>query len=419
MAHRRCQVFSPVVSYGISLLILLHVILLGVEVDISASVGLEDVPTWFSTFNTVSVACFVVEMALKLLALGCRNFWLGEDSSWNILDFIVVAISVFDVAIDILFQTLWPSLSTSQLRLLRFARFARALRSIRVAKLFRHVRALRTLALSIMSTMSSLCWTLALLVILFYTFGVMLTQLVVEHCRFLGQDRTGTGDPMAHCPESLKKYWASVPESMLTLFMAMSQGINWVEAMEPLREVHWGAVVLILVYIVITIFTILNVVTGVFCNTAIESASADKDVATLKQVQAKQKQVEALQQIFQEIDRDQENEVSFEDVKTAIASGELADFLESIGISTNDVWTLFMLLDSDRKGSIDLDEFVSGCMQLHGPAKSLQMAKMSYENKLTRQAIKSLSQDIYNLNKKLTTSTSFKEPMLPAIKEQF
>ncbi|CAK9101489.1 Voltage-dependent calcium channel type A subunit alpha-1 [Durusdinium trenchii] len=129
--------------------------------------------------------------------------------------------------------------------------------------------------------------------------------------------------------------------------------------------------------------------------------------------------VEALQQIFQEIDRDQENEVSFEDVKTAIASGELADFLESIGISTNDVWTLFMLLDSDRKGSIDLDEFVSGCMQLHGPAKSLQMAKMSYENKLTRQAIKSLSQDIYNLNKKLTTSTSFKEPMLPAIKEQF
>ena len=25
--------------------------------------------------------------------------------------------------------------------------------------------------------------------------------------------------------------------------------------------------------------------------------------------------------------------------------------------------------------------FVSGCMQLHGPAKSMQMAKMSYENK--------------------------------------
>lgn len=28
---------------------------------------------------------------------------------------------------------------------------------------------------------------------------------------------------------------------------------------------------------------------------------------------------------------------------------------------------------------------VSGCMQLHGPAKSLQMAQMSHENRVTRQ----------------------------------
>ena len=40
-----------------------------------------------------------------------------------------------------------------------------------------------------------------------------------------------------------------------------------------------------------------------------------------------------------------------------------------------------MLLDQDKSGSIDLDEFVSGCLQLHGPAKSMQMAKMSFENK--------------------------------------
>ena len=33
----------------------------------------------------------------------------------------------------------------------------------------------------------------------------------------------------------------------------------------------------------------------------------------------------------------------------------------------------------------------SGCMQLHGPAKSMQLAKMSFENKLTRRAIANLS----------------------------
>ena len=60
----------------------------------------------------------------------------------------------------------------------------------------------------------SLFWTLALLIIIFYSFGVVLTQLVVEHCRFLGMD-SGAGKvaPMSHCPDSLQKYWKNVPES--------------------------------------------------------------------------------------------------------------------------------------------------------------------------------------------------------------
>lgn len=41
---------------------------------------------------------------------------------------------------------------------------------------------------------------------------------------------------------------------------------------------------------------------------------------------------------------------------------------------------------------------VSGCMQLHGPAKSLQLAKMSFENKLTRRAIKQLCEEMARLN---------------------
>lgn len=53
----------------------------------------------------------------------------------------------------------------------------------------------------------------------------------------------------------------------------------------------------------------------------------------------------------------------------------MGSFMESLGISTDDVWSLFLLLDADENGVIDLDEFVNGCMNLHGPAKSLQAGR--------------------------------------------
>ncbi|CAE7683761.1 Ca-alpha1D, partial [Symbiodinium pilosum] len=53
-------------------------------------------------------------------------------------------------------------------------------------------------------------------------------------------------------------------------------------AMIPLSDVSMLAVATMLFYVTLSVFTILNVVTGVFVNTAIERASADKEIASLK-----------------------------------------------------------------------------------------------------------------------------------------
>eukprot|EP00438_Fugacium_kawagutii_P011575 Skav202444 [mRNA] locus=scaffold5808:33996:38725:- [translate_table: standard] len=111
---------------------------------------------------------------------------------------------------------------------MRFARLARALRGVRVIRLLRYIGALRTivrlavvprsfqlvdefesLRFSIVSTMSSLLWTLVLLVMNIYCFGVFITQLVTDHCRYLADDAD------AKCPVALTKWWASVGDSRL------------------------------------------------------------------------------------------------------------------------------------------------------------------------------------------------------------
>lgn len=124
-------------------------------------------------------------------------------------------------------------------------------------------------------------------------------------------------------------------------------------------------------------------------------------MATLKQAQFRLSQIAALRDVFQEIASERSNTLNFHDLEDALHQDKLGSFMESLGISTDDVWTLFLLIDVDASGRVDIEEFVSGCMQLRGPAQSLQVAKMSYENKLTRQRISRLTKDMAEVKQPL------------------
>ena len=71
---------SPWFQNGVVLLILINIILLGVEVDISREVGIKDIPQWLSWANACFVMVFVLELGLRFAAVGFQGFWCGEDS---------------------------------------------------------------------------------------------------------------------------------------------------------------------------------------------------------------------------------------------------------------------------------------------------------------------------------------------------
>ncbi|CAE7838483.1 unnamed protein product, partial [Symbiodinium sp. KB8] len=93
----------------------------------------------------------------------------------------------------------------------------------------------------------------------------------------------------------------------------------------------------------------------VFCTTAIESAQSDKDIAIMKQMHKQRSLVEALKNTFSEIDHDNSNRVSLDELKQALTAKKLVHFMESLGISTQDVMTLFLIIDHDESGWIDLE----------------------------------------------------------------
>merc|ERR1712083_670369 len=89
-------------------------------------------------------------------------------------------------------------------------------------------------------------------------------------------------------------------------------------------------------------------------------------------------------EFFKSIDTDNSSRITYHEFKHRMHDESVVAYFSVMGLDSSDVWDLFKLLDVDHSGEIDLDEFVGGFMRLRGPAKSIDIAKISYDNKQMR-----------------------------------
>jgi hypothetical protein len=139
--------------------------------------------------------------------------------------------------------------------------------------------------------------------------------------------------------------------------------------------------VLFVFYIIIVSLAVMNVVTGIFLQSAIEQASQDHDHMIEQQLKTKELYKERLSRLFAEIDTSKDGLLTLHEFEEHLDQEKMRAFLESLEINTHDVWTFFKLLDVDGGGVVDLEEFVSGCFRLRGNAKSIHVAQIMYENR--------------------------------------
>jgi len=362
-----------------------NALLIGVQTNVAATDPANQDHIYFVVVNFLYTSLFTLEMVLKILSRGPRSFFCRKDVSWNLLDAFIVSTSIVEVVLDLAARSRSNSNedqgiagTSSQFRILRMLRVTRLIRGIRVLRLVRFIRALRTLVHQIVSTVKSLVWALCLLVMIIYLFALWFCQAAAAE--FNG--RVDIAAALAQGTESpLLLHWSTVPRSMLTLFQAITGGVSWIEVARPLSDLSFLLVILFIVYICFAQMAVLNVLTGAFCQNAIDSAAHDQDLLTQHILHEKQKYVQRISKIFHDIDDDGSGTISMKEFLKHMQSSEMQACLESFGLDASDVWTLFKLLDMDQGSYIDLDEFVSGCLRMKGHAKQMDVARLIYQLK--------------------------------------
>eukprot|EP00931_Biecheleriopsis_adriatica_P110681 TRINITY_DN8497_c0_g1_i2.p1 TRINITY_DN8497_c0_g1~~TRINITY_DN8497_c0_g1_i2.p1 ORF type:complete len:621 (-),score=90.39 TRINITY_DN8497_c0_g1_i2:66-1895(-) len=384
----RCLSARKEFDIAVNVIVILNMVLIGAEVDYSATVATNKIPHAFRVLNYLFALFFVLEVTVRCIATGCRGFFCSPEAPWHMVDAVAACAAISEVFFELLVSRVADGLNVNVMAVLRILQLGRLLRGVKLFRYLRYISSLQTMLVAIADTTRFLLWTFLLVMFVTFLWGVALTRLVSENCRVLAVQDTGDADALPACKqEDVRRYWARLSASMYTLFKCMTGGITWDDLLDDLGEVSSAASILFVFYICFTFFVLLNVLTGVFCTSSIESAHAQKDVAAMRQMQNHQKYADSIKKIFTNIDLNGSALISLQEFENALEEPEMSALLESMNIPTSDAWMLFRMIDFNQDGAIDLDEFVDGCMHLRGNARAIQLAKISMENKIIRQDI--------------------------------
>jgi len=352
------------------------------------------------------------------LLASSRRFFFSNQKCFNFLDVVVCAISIVEATF---YFTTTENGDISSVTLIRIVRIMRMTRILRLVRLPRFFRSLRVVVASVLNTVRSLFWTLVVLLCILFIFAVLFTQAVtqyfIERCQVHKACPSDWGDLGAEVI-FLHRHFGNLIETIFTLFKAITGGINWSEISDALDLAGTSWVILFAFFIAFAYLAVLNIITGVVCTTAIESANTDQDMVVQAHLARKEKYVTDLEEVFYRIDQNNTGSITFREFEEVMKDPEnersqpwkrslekaqldIQTVFDAMDITTDTAWHLFRLLDCDETHRIDLSTFVEGCLRLQGTAKTMDLKMLTYESQWTMKKVDDIINYLEELDEKL------------------
>jgi len=141
---------------------------------------------------------------------------------------------------------------------------------------------------------------------------------------------------------------------------------------------------------VLSLFSwVLNVLTGVFCQSAIESANKDTELLLHSLIDQKSIYSERIKSFFQDLDITGEGLVTLEEFEERMSDSKVKAYFEALELDTSDIRSLFHVMELEPGAQeIYLEEFVEGCLRLKGGASNLALAKLTRSQELLMRRFK-------------------------------
>jgi Ca2+-binding EF-hand superfamily protein len=318
--------------------------------------------------NRMYLSFYLIELLLKLWVWRCE-FFIGKNARWNLFDFLLVLTGVYDFLTEV--TSLGTGMNMTWLRVLRIVKTLKLLRVIRVMRFFQQ---LRLIVSSITGSMATLGWSILMLAIMMYMFALCFLNSVTA---YLNEHTREEIDSQVY--DDVVEFWSSVVQSMMTLFWAVTGGNDWAPLAHAIKEADAFFYCLFFFYIAFAAFAVLNVLTGMFVDTAMKVAQQDQE--NVAEELLNRPQIKEFRHFVEQNPDVTPGFISRSFLEQQMDSLVVQNFYKVLEITEEDFKRVFAMLDSEKTGVIDLDEFIKGCCHANGGVSGLDMVFLNNEIK--------------------------------------
>jgi len=357
-------VHYPLFEYVVGLIIILNSICIGLETEWEIN---GDVPTALIVTENLFLCLYWIELILRLHADGVRQ---SMSSMWILFDAVLCLIASFSswVVEPVVKQGSnsdrggWAFLEpVMALRIMRMVRLLRALRLlVQFKTLWRLVQGLG-------NSIGAMVWTCVLLAMTLYVFSCMAVELITKD------------GSLRHESEQIRmivdEHFATVPGVMLTLLQfATMDSIAAVYG--PIVRARPFFIILFAPILLIISIALMNLVTAVLVEGALDHAKADKDMEKVHKRERLRVLKPEIHEAFRAIDSNSNHTLTKQELQEA--RQQLPQVLVEL-MGEQDLEEFFDLLDIDGSGEVEEAEFVEGVSALvlsEVPVETWQILKL-------------------------------------------
>merc|ERR1719245_2431398 len=263
--------------------------------------------------------CYTCEMVLKLSVHRAFFFW-NDHAGLNTFDFALVILGFVDlIATASGGSIVW-------MRLLRLAKLGKALRAVR---LILGCEKLRAILICIHGSFMSLVWSIVMLAIVFYMFSLFFVQNAALYFQEYGEQN------------ELMDMYGSVQKAMLTLYQACSGGEDWSRSFTVISMTGAMSTVLFLFFITFSNIALLNIITGIFVDSAMQNLAPDRETMAKRHHEDLVMDSKELERLSHQVDSDASGRLSKEQFEDLLRIGRIPLFLQMLGLDMRHVRAFF------------------------------------------------------------------------------